>query len=49
MSADDSQRELEEASLAAYTRLIERATAALERALAEEPDAEPELDPEPCP
>ncbi|MGZ4202382.1 MAG: hypothetical protein ACXVRH_10025 [Thermoleophilaceae bacterium] len=48
MSPDDPQRELEEATLAAYTRLIERAAAAIERALAEEPDAEPELDPGPC-
>jgi hypothetical protein len=49
MSDPDRDRELEEATLAAYGRLIERAAAAVARAAAEAPEVEPELDPEPCP
>jgi DNA-binding FadR family transcriptional regulator len=43
-----SEPEFEDA-LAAYRRLIERASAALAAEGADDEDGEPALDPEPCP
>jgi predicted pyridoxine 5'-phosphate oxidase superfamily flavin-nucleotide-binding protein len=43
-----SEAEFEE-TLAAYRRLIERASVALAAAVDDEESAEPELDPQPCP
>ena len=44
-----NDHDAEEAALAEYRRLIERAAAALADAVAKAEEVEPVLDPEPCP